>query len=80
MVLVMAQRHMSFSLMLFLHVVGSDEPDTPEPGNIKILTSSKADFLKQPCCNSWVKPISEKETELLLAMLHLTPSHSGSFG
>lgn len=71
---------MSVSLLLFLHIVVSDKLGTPEPRNVKVLTISKADFPKHPCCNSWVKPISEKEAQLLLAILHLTISHPGSFG
>lgn len=67
---------MSVSLVLFLHIVFSDELGTPEPRNIKTLTGSKADFLKHPCCNSWVKPISE--SQLLVATLRVT--YSGSFG
>lgn len=58
----------------------SDELGTPEPRNVKIPASSKADFLKRPDCNSWLKPVSEKEAQLLLAILHLPIPHSGSFG
>lgn len=78
--LVMTWRSMSVSFMLFLHIVISDKLGTPEPRNIKILTSSKADFLKHPFCNSWGKSISKKKAQLFLAILHLTISHSDSFG
>lgn len=77
--LVITWRLMSVSLVLFLHIVFSDELGTPEPRNIKTLTSSKADFLKHPCCNSWVKPTSEK-SQSLVAALCFTISYSGSFG